>query len=157
MESEQAKPRRKKIRPPRGLATGRGGEREQITVRADKFLLELCRNKAEMLRALDDHNSFRLTDMVEQGLWLWVRSQGEIRDFKAKGPFLTGHIARKLSREMRVLTLCFWAFITTRQPDYREKVRQIIEGFLYEYRNDEKYAAALARLAEEEPAEETPN
>jgi hypothetical protein len=96
--------------------------KEQVTVRIDERLLAAIRSRAE-------GEKLRVTDAVEEGLWLWLRKE-RTADLPLRLRFLANILPLRLQRQ----TLRFWAFCAYKRSDpIQEALRQYIDAALTRY------------------------
>jgi hypothetical protein len=112
--------------------------KKQITVRIDENLLEAAIAEAGT-------RNLRLTDAIEDGLWLYLKRKppAEVRQLR----FLCSVLPLRLQR----LTVSFWSFMSGPRKGIAEVAfQQQLEFLLTRFREDaenaESYAEGLRRL-----------
>lgn len=108
--------------------------KKQITVRIDEDLL-----KAALVRA--ESQDLRLTDAIEDGLWLWLQSPPKVHILR--GRFLWNVIPLKLQR----LTYGFWGYFLDSGLSATEQIlRNYLETTFWSFYESPKCMQNLEQL-----------
>jgi hypothetical protein len=111
--------------------------KKQVTVRIDE---DICKS----VLAQAESEGLRLTDAIEEGLWLWLQRKRR-KGVALRGRFLWNIIPLDLQK----LTLSFWSFWSAeRGRPIDDAYRKGISDFLWAFRDDPEYTPGLEKLGE---------
>jgi hypothetical protein len=124
------------IGPKKGRGAGprpnRQKQKKQITVRLNEDLLRAALAAAES-------DGLRLTDAIEDGLWLWIQRKRPPELFRQ-----VRLLANALPLDLQRLTLSFWAFCCQPSPSaYEEMTRKYLENLLQAFAKHPTYEEGL--------------
>ena len=127
------------IGPKKGRGAGprpnRQKQKKQITVRLNEDLLRAALAAAES-------DGLRLTDAIEDGLWLWIQRKRPSELFRQ-----VRLLANGLPLDLQRLTLSFWAFCSQPSPSgYEEMTRKYLENLLQAFAKHPGYEDGLRAI-----------
>jgi len=120
--------------------------KKQVTVRMDENLFEVAQTFATQV-------GWSLTDVVEQGVWQWLKQNQQGKDRAMSGRLLW----ESLPPEMQLDTYAFWSFCfgSRKLGLYDESVRRMILLKLREWRETSvDYVPSLRALGIEPPPDQ---